>query len=168
MTRALIITIVMLLVSCAAPGSREDDKYRQAMREGNYSLTVVEPVGGGPTMAVLDVEGDSYELAPEKGALQRARQKGLSPGEAIISADQSLTGSGVMLKAVTGESGMVIGYEAYSPVSQGPGPPSGPESEAVLLPNLLRIDYTIDPAGRSRIRVITLPLKEPGSLVPPQ
>jgi hypothetical protein len=93
---------------------------------------------------------------------------GLGRREAIIRADEGLPGSGVMLKAVTGDGGIIIGYEVYPPPSLGPGAPPGPGAEAVLLPNLLRIDYSVDHTGRPRVRVITLPLREPHMLVPAQ
>jgi len=166
MRKAICISIALLLTACAAPADKADQKYEQAMRDGNYSLIVMEPEGGGPAMAVLDMEGDKYELAPDKGATEKVRQKGLPPGEAIMSADRNLTGSGVMLRAVMGEGGLIIGYEVYSPDSLDTSPPPGPESEAVLLPNLLRIDYTAGPGGRPRIRIITLPLSGPGSTAP--
>jgi len=167
MRKAIYITFALLLASCAS-ADKADPRYEQAMREGNYSLIVMEPEGGGPAMAVLDMEGDPYTLAPDKGATEKARLKGLSPREAIMSADRSMAGSGVMLRAVMGEGGQVIGYEVYSPDSLDTSPPPGPGSEAVLLPNLLRIDYTTDPGGRPRIRIITLPLSGPGSAAPQQ
>jgi len=138
------------------------------MHEGNYSLIMVEPQDSKAEMAFLDVEGDTFELAPEEGTSEKARFGGLSAGQAIMKADEGLTGSGVMLKAITGDGGVVIGYEVYPPASQGPGPPSGPETETVLLPNLLRIDYAAGPTGRPRVRIITLPLKNPEGLMPAQ
>ena len=157
------------MASCAAGPQRTDKNYEQAMREGNYSLIIMEPGDRQETMAVLDVEGDTFELAPEEGSSEKERISGLSSHEAIIRADESLAGSGVMLKAITSEdSGLIIGYEVYSPPSHGPGPPPGPETEAVLLPNLLRIDYTVDRSGRQRVRVLPLPLKDPDMLTPSQ
>ena len=119
-------------------------------------------------MGVLDLEGDPFELAPEEGEREELRKSGLSRKEAVILADELLPGSGVMLKAVTSGDRTVLGYEVYPPPSQGTGPATAPGSEeAVLLPNLLRVDYAITSSGRQRIRVITLPLSEPGAAPPP-
>ena len=163
----MAIVIVFLLASCAGMGGQQDDAYEKAIEEGNYSLFVVSPADGGPDMAVLDIEGDPYELAPEEGAREMSRARGLSRREAITLADESLPGSGVMIKAVTGRDSVIVGYEIYPPPSQGTGPATAPGSEeAVLLPNLLRIDYAVTPTGRQRIRIISLPLSEPGAVPP--
>lgn len=168
MRRATIISIgianALLLASCATPPDRAEENYMRAMREGNYSLILPDRQEDKEKMAVLDVEGDTFELIPEGG--ERERIGGLSKSAAIIRADKSLEGSGVMLKAVRADGGEIIGYEVYPPTSHGPGSPPGPEAEAVLLPNLLRIDYNVDTSGRSRLRIITLPLSSPDRIVP--
>lgn len=165
---AITATVTLLLASCAAPDQKAEDDYMKAVRQGNYSLITPGQEEGAEDMAIMDVEGDTYKLAPKEGMGKRKRIGGMSPEEAIMKADEKLGGRGVRLRAVREDGGEVIGYEVYPPASLGPGSPPGPEAEAVLLPNLLRIDYNVDPSGRRRVRVMPIPLRSPDMVVPPK
>ncbi|MFC1549637.1 hypothetical protein ACFL4R_02055 [Nitrospirota bacterium] len=154
-----------MLASCATSPQKAEDNYKRAMREGNYSLIILETAESKEIITVLDLEGDPFELIPAESAGEMSHMRGLSRREALIRADERLSGSGVILKAIKGGEN-IVGYEVYPPPSQGPGAPPGPETEAVLLPNLLRIDYTVDHSGRPRIRIMTLPLKNRRTLMP--
>lgn len=151
----------LLMASCATAHDQGDKNYEQAVREGNYSLIIVAPEEGGPEMAVLDREGDTFELAPEEGAKKKSHISGLSRKEAIEKADEWLPGSGLMLKAVTASDNTIVGYEVYPPPHIDPGYGPGPDNEAVLLPNLMKIEYGKDKKGMRGIKIRILPLKSP-------
>lgn len=161
MEKTALILLSLLLAACATAQDKADSNYEQAVREGNYSLIIVSPGGGGPEMAVLDREGDSFELAPEEGTEERSRMEGLSRKEAIKKADEWLPGSGLRLMAITTKDKFIVGYEAYSPRHMDPAYAPGPDEEAVLLPNLMKIEYGPDQRGKRRIKIRILPLKSP-------
>lgn len=149
----MAIILATLILSCAGTGSKLDKNEEKALREGNYSLIIIGDETGKPEMAVMDPEGDKYEIESTEDT-EGSRTSGLTRTEAIIKADESLPGSGVTLKAVRDEQHGIIGYEVY-PI----GAALDPDDEGKYLPNLLSIKYGKDPSGKRKLRLRILPLK---------
>lgn len=148
------IALTLTLAACSGPSHKLSKSEERALRQGNYSLIIVQPDSGAEPVAVLDREDDPYTITPS-GGTETSRTSGLSRKEAIRRADESLPGSGVTMKAVIGTDDAVLGYEVYPPPSYAPADTAG---EAELMPNILSIGVGSDSKGDRRIMLKILPI----------
>ncbi len=153
-TLAIIITLALTLTACSGPSKKLSKEEERALRQGAYSLIIIQPAIGADPVAILDREDDNYTIAPAEG-VETSRTKGLSRKEALEKADERLPGSGVSMRTVIGTNDSVLGYEVTPPASL---TPNDPMNEMELLPNILSIDIGSDSKGERRIRLRVLPV----------
>lgn len=132
---------MFLIASCSAPKKPDTDAYR-----------LIKPASeqGAGYWAIIDKEGDTTEIAPEEG-IAHVVEHGLSRQEAIDRASQGVQGAEIQIRSIAGRpDGTEAGIEVL-PSEEQMKPP----------PNLVRIEYRTDEAGRLRFSIRLLPLYAP-------
>lgn len=132
----------LLCVSCAGAEHRADQEA--------YSL--IRPSGGdgAGAWAIIDREGDPTEIVPEEGIAYEV-ELGLTRDEALRRASQGMPASELSIRSIPAPiEAAEVGIEVLPGVEQMKAPP-----------NIVRIEYRVDEAGRLRFNVRLLPLYSP-------
>jgi hypothetical protein len=150
---ALTLIVLVLLGSCVS-GVQLRAKYVEDTSEisGKYSLILY---GGGSyeeldTIAVLDLEGDGYEVSPYAPEFKYKVLKGLEAETAIGKAGHFVSLHPEFMRAyvseIMDESGSTIGYEfrpLYLPFNYG-------------ISDLLYVNYLLEEGGTGPMRKVRL------------
>lgn len=153
-TKTKILTtllLTVLLISSCATGMRLNTEYINTPHEfpGKFSVILygARHIEDVETVAILDIEGDGYEMIPYALEYDFIILKGLTGNEAFLKAkdfigfhrDYWTFGT----RKIFGEKGSVIGYELM-PLYTSRGNP-------------LRLSYYLDGEGRVKVYIQALP-----------